>query len=148
MDLETLFLWRVTCRTNYLYVADTFKRTLRCMLTAFVQCIDQFLDALTECRGVIGGEFALSYILRDPDFVPARLEIFVGDAEFQSFLDLLDLSTELSHNTMLIDIITTTHAFTSDRAIGRVAPILTTTGLFIWVYEADCISACSAVGRS
>ncbi|KAI0705718.1 hypothetical protein C8Q76DRAFT_630331 [Earliella scabrosa] len=118
------------------------------MLNVFVQCIDQFLDALTECRGVIGGEFALLYILRDPGFVPARLEVFVGDAEFYSFLDLLDLSTELSRHTMILDVLPTTNTFASDRAVSHVAPILTTTSLFIWVYEADCISASSPIGRT
>ncbi|KAI0708387.1 hypothetical protein C8Q76DRAFT_627608 [Earliella scabrosa] len=118
------------------------------MLRRFVQCIEQFLEVLAECRAVIGGEFALSYILRDADFCPARMEVFVGDTEFYTLLDLLDLSTELSRDAMLLDVVPTTDSFAADRSIGRVATILTTTGLFIWVYEADCVSACSPISRT
>ncbi|KAI0706593.1 hypothetical protein C8Q76DRAFT_800998 [Earliella scabrosa] len=91
MTTRTLLAWRTTCKWNYRRGCDAFRRTLRTMLRRFFPCDQHFLRLLSDCQAVIGGEFALAYLLRDDQVKPARLEVFASQTWYNIFVENLDL---------------------------------------------------------
>ena len=84
MDILTLTRWRLTCKTNYDQTVVTLRRSLLTMLNAFVPKPVAILNIITQHRSVIGGEFALAFILRDPSIVSSHLDIYSTDYEFSA----------------------------------------------------------------
>ena len=95
MDIFTLTMWRLTCKTNYAQAVGSLRRSLLTMLATVIPRPSVILDLVTEHRSVIGGEFALAFILRDPTFIPPYLDVYCSDHHFRPFCSALLESTML-----------------------------------------------------
>ena len=84
MDIMTLTQWRRTCKTNYYQAVGSLKRSLTKMLDHFVPSPDLFLRRINDTRSIVGGEFALAFILRDMAMLPKQLDVYASDHEYNA----------------------------------------------------------------
>ncbi|KAI0683477.1 hypothetical protein C8Q76DRAFT_570349, partial [Earliella scabrosa] len=103
---------------------------------------------LSDCQAVIGGEFALAYILRDHCVKPTRLEVFVSQTWYNIFVENLDLYPCVCTCLTPLHAADSTPEFRQQRDVRRVSPFITTSGLSLWVYESDSISPTSPISRT
>ena len=96
MDMRTILAWRHTCHDNYSHTCVAFRRRLKDLLKLFFPCTAPFLRALSDCQGVLGGEFALAYILRDWNFLPSTIDVFLPEPWFHIFLETILLHPLMS----------------------------------------------------
>ncbi|KAI0745901.1 hypothetical protein C8Q76DRAFT_605437 [Earliella scabrosa] len=148
MDLVSLLHWRATCRVAYDGVVKDLGESLRKILLPIIPCASEFLRTLTKCGGVLGGEAALSFFLRDPCFEVSQIEIFVTDHGFPILIDFFSSSPFLAQRATLESITTPSAAFISQREIARYATIYTADGGIIIINESVTMSPCSPIARS
>lgn len=84
MDMLSIIKWRLTCKTNYYQAMKSLRRALTKMLDHFMPNPLAFLSILDTHRGVIGGEFALAFVLRDLAMLPDRLDMYASHNEFKA----------------------------------------------------------------
>ena len=89
MDMLSLIRWHLTCKTNYHQASAALRRTFIHLLNPFVPCPRTFINVVSKHRGIFGGEFALAFILRDPTYMPKRLEIFSSDFDHDALCDAI-----------------------------------------------------------
>lgn len=148
MDMRSLFAWRHSSKSNYRHSCSCLKRTLQCMLKCFFPCVESFLQALGDCQGVLGGEFALAYMLRSTGLIPKVLEVFVPTEWFHAFIENLLINPVISPFFLPFAPEETDGAFAEQRCITMTAPFVTTQGLGVWVHESDSISPAMPIART
>ena len=141
-------LWRSTCRANCQEASRGLRRTLHDMIQPFVPRPKEFLRILTECHALIGGVFALGFLLRRPGFSVKALDLFTSDMWFQVLLEYLVYSPFVSHHTVFEGIIQSPTAYRRQRCIRRRAHFVTASGLHIYIHESSTLSACSPIART
>ena len=65
------------------------RRTLLALLRPFVPFPSTLIDVVKTYHAIFGGEFALSFLLRDESYKPADLEIFTTDFEFEAICNAI-----------------------------------------------------------
>ncbi|KAI0706592.1 hypothetical protein C8Q76DRAFT_800997 [Earliella scabrosa] len=118
LDLRSALAWRDTCRNTAVIAIRGLQSTLRRLLRVVVPEPQLILDALYAYRGVIGGELALAFVLRDADFPLHHVQIFVPAVWFPFMVDALHDSLE-PHISSVVSIAGLGRAFrkTSDCVI-------------------------------
>ena len=148
MDLPTLVAWRAACRTTYLQSVRILKAELHGAVGVFVPCTHGLLRVLTECGAIIGGEFALSLLLRGDSFSPGRMDIFVNNSTFNLLMDRMRHSSAIAAHVDWTGSFSMTPAYAHTRDISRRETFKTSRGRIIHVYEAFGVSPCSVLARS
>ncbi|KAI0750152.1 hypothetical protein C8Q80DRAFT_1269906 [Daedaleopsis nitida] len=148
MDLRTLGIWRATCRAGNDHVARALRRTTTRMLFPFFPCTHEFLRHLTDHHAVIGGEVALSFVLRDSSFEPRVLEVYTGYGWFQPFIDNIALSSALATHLMWEREEDVGWPFVRHRGARKLAIFGTTSGRRVIVFESTTMSPCTPISRS
>ena len=148
MDLLTLIRWRLTCKTNYDQSVASLRRSLFTMLRPFVPEPSSILSHITRHRSVLGGEFALAFILRDPSLLPAHLDIYSTDYGFSA------LCSELLEDSTLFCVIVD-HEFNNVGAldalrtlVSRTLTIRTSLGTFIRVHRSYTSAATAPLSHT
>lgn len=141
----SLLTWRRTCRGHYAAVSRELRRNRLDLLTRFLLDPDAFLNQLTLCGGMIVGEAALSYMLRDPDICFVTLEIAIGNTYFLCFTTLIRDLLEDDGSLQAAMLKTVPTDLAEQRNVSRVAEYRLRSGLVIIVYESATASACSVV---
>lgn len=147
-DIQTLVAVRSTCRANYLHVAAAYQRTLRRILSVFVPRSSELLRIVTDCCGVIGGEAALAFCLRDPSFLPGALHIYTADGWFEPLIELLSNSSFYATHLESLGAITVPQPLARLRGIRHQAILRTATGKFIYLFESTTVSSCTPISRA
>ena len=96
MDMCTLLSWRATNRRNYVDACRELRTSLEYLLADFVPSPAALLTLLTRTRGLLAGELAIRYILRDSSVPPQSLDIYIGSIWFDTFIESFGDSRELS----------------------------------------------------
>ena len=148
MDLETLMQWKLACRASLSEVNRGLRRTLHDMILRFLPRPKEFLRILTECHALIGGVFALAFMLRDPTVAVKNLDLYTSEMWFQVLLEYLVYSPFISHHTIFNGISHCTVGYRRKRTIRRRAFFVTSTGLHIQIHESCTVSACSPIAGS
>ncbi|KAI0713807.1 hypothetical protein C8Q76DRAFT_620088 [Earliella scabrosa] len=149
MDIVTLIRWRATCHFVYGVSVQHLSSTLVVAIESFFPAGQDFLQLLTECHGVIGGLFALGFILRDSTFSEHALDIFVTHGYFQPILDYLAYSCNLLERPLALEVIAlTSSSFQTRRAITRYAIFRTSDRRTVSIYESSTMSPCAPICRS
>lgn len=148
MDLLSLTRWRLTCKTNYEQAVSSLRRSLLTMLDPFMSQPLVILDILTQHHSVLGGEFALAFILRDRSLLPTHLDIFCSDYEFNplcsSILDASAIRKEIkSHEYTDLTILDALRTL-----ISCVLTIHTTRGTTIRVHRSYTTSPTAPISRA
>ncbi|KAI0745185.1 hypothetical protein C8Q76DRAFT_606243 [Earliella scabrosa] len=118
------------------------------MIMPFVPRPKEFLRILTECHALIGGVFALGFLLRRPGFTVKVLDLFTSDMWFQVLLEYLVYSPFISHHTIFEGIVHSPTAYRRQRCIRRCAHFVTGSGLHILIHESNTLSPCSPIART
>ena len=147
MDMPSLLKWRLACKANYIQVSSALWRSLLKLLRPFVPIPREFLDILTKYRALIGGEFALSFLLRDPTYLPPKLDVYVSDFEFDS---LCDAVLDDPHIRQSIDSYVYTNNTIFDslrRLISCTLTIRSSSGNIIYIHRSYTTSAVAPITR-
>ncbi|KAI0711636.1 hypothetical protein C8Q76DRAFT_797907 [Earliella scabrosa] len=118
------------------------------MLRQYIPCVREFLRILTECRALIGGVFALGFLLRDPEIDPGFMDIYVNDLWFQVLVEYLVYSPILSPTLTFKGVTISGASLRERRDIRRTASFSNPHGLSINVHESSTVSACSPISRA
>ena len=147
MDILTLTRWRLTCKSNYRQATSSLRRSLTTRLDAFVPYSHKLVDIVTEHRAVFGGEFALSFILRDDTYQPNDLEIFASDSSFENLcaavLDDQPIRDRIERRSF------TTHTLFNAlrRLVARTLLIKMTSGRTIHIHQSYTASPSAPITR-
>ncbi|KAI0711630.1 hypothetical protein C8Q76DRAFT_797903 [Earliella scabrosa] len=148
LDVGSLLNWRNASRVTYRVVAEELRSTLKDLLHPFIPCSAEFLQVLTDCQALIGGEVALAFFLRDPTFPISHVEIFTSDTGFHTLIDFFSLSPSICHAVSLEDITSPSPIYITQREVARYATFRTADRGAIFVYESITMSACSPISRT
>ncbi|KAI0681619.1 hypothetical protein C8Q76DRAFT_637574 [Earliella scabrosa] len=141
-------LWRQVCRASRAQTTAALRRTLDNLLMRFLPTSRELLRLVTECHAFLGGEFALSFLLRDPRLQPNSLEVFTSDGWFHTFTDYLKYSPFVSPHLKFRGIGLFIRPHSQIREVRRYASFLARSGREIRVYESDSLSALTPITRS
>ncbi len=86
MDMPSAVAWRQTCRENYAHVTSSLKRNRLKLVGMFLSPTSAFDTLLGECNGVLGGDAALSYVLRTEAINPSVLDVYLPANTYESFI--------------------------------------------------------------
>lgn len=148
MDLLSLTAWRLTCKTNYRQAVSSFRRSLTARLEKFVPYPHTLVDIVNNHHAVFGGEFALSFILREDSYCPNTLEIFAADFMFEKICDaVLDnrLFQELIERRSYT---TNTLFYALRRHIAQSLLIRMTNGSTIYIHQSYTASPTAPITRA
>lgn len=113
----------------------------------FVSDPQPVLALLTQFKGIIAGEFALSFLLREPDFLPARLDIYVGESMFSRMFEHIIHDPSISLNLAFEEFVISTVAFAHTRDVRRSAVFYTNNGTRVYIHESVTVSPLSPTTR-
>ena len=88
--------WRAACTTTYLDIAAALRSTLLDMLSRFIPRPTEFLRVLTECHALIGGLFALAFVLRNRGLTGRTIDVFTTRDWLPKLLEYLLYSPFIS----------------------------------------------------
>ncbi len=114
----------------------------------FVSDPQPVLALLTQFKGIIAGEFALSFLLREPDFLPARLDIYVGESMFSRMFEHVIHDPSISLNLAFEEFVISTVAFAHTRDVRRSAVFYTNNGTRVYIHESVTVSPLSPTTRT
>ncbi|TFK85192.1 hypothetical protein K466DRAFT_601393 [Polyporus arcularius HHB13444] len=99
VDLPTLLVLRSCSHNALTVVGEVLRASVSLLCRQFLDDTAAFLQELSHCRGVIGGQVAVRFMLRDLPFVPESLEVYVPpDVHLEMQRHLLDTH----HMTLLV----------------------------------------------
>ena len=148
MDMPSLLLWRAVCRASCGRVTRVLQSTMHHMVRRYLPCPRDFLRILRDCRAVLGGIFALAFMLRDDSIISAALDVFIDENCFPILLEYLTYSPFVSPHVVFDRITAPTPSFRHQRDIRRCARFITATGRKIHIHESRTVSCYSPIGRS
>ena len=148
MDMKSLLAWRRVSRAARTHVASAFQTRLRRLLALFLPATRQLLRTITECRALIGGEVALAFLLRDPDYAPLSMDIFTTDQWFHALVDYLTFSPFISPHLTFHGVTICIRPHRHHREVRRCATFIAQSARIIRIYESTSISAVSPISRS
>lgn len=148
MDMLDLTRWRLTCRANYHQAVGSLQRSVINMLRPFVLNPLALLDIITKHQAVLGGEFALAFVLRDASMLPMHLDIYASDFEFDHLCTAImsddtlrsAFKTHESTNNSVLDALRT--------LISSTLVITTTRGTTIHIHRSYTISPSAPISRA
>ncbi|KAI1782576.1 hypothetical protein LXA43DRAFT_905390, partial [Ganoderma leucocontextum] len=148
MDLPSLIHWKATCRTAYAQAVSSQRRSLSRLIAPFVPNPHILIDLLPQFRAFLGGEVALAFLLRDPNFHPTAIDIFCNIFQFDTLCSALlhhsTLRTLIEHH----EIVNHPSSFFSPREVVQYLHIRFVNGRSIYVHRSTSISASSPVIRA
>lgn len=145
LDMPTLLTWRATCKKHYRSVSKELHHMRHRLLTPFTPDPSHLLTLLTRFGGLIVGEAALAYTLRDPTSPHDTLELAVGNVSFRQFTASLQSLLQSSSLFENLSITTPPPPVVALRHIATVAEVRLISGHCILIYESDTVTACSVV---
>ena len=148
MDLRTLLIWRATSRGNYADACHELRMSLQRLLLGFVPSPSALLNLLTRTRGLLSGEFAICYILRDASINPRSLDIYVGSIWFDNFIEEFAASPELCGYQVGYGTTTHAHRHIQTRHVTETLEIWLSNDNLIAIHAAASPSACHAIACS
>lgn len=86
MDIPSAIAWRLTCRENYVHTTSSLKRSKLKLIGMFLCPSSAFVALLGQCNGVIGGDAALSYVLRTEAIELSVLDVYLPDNTYNAFV--------------------------------------------------------------
>ncbi|KAI1782639.1 hypothetical protein LXA43DRAFT_905154 [Ganoderma leucocontextum] len=144
----TLTNWRLTCKTNYHQCSAALRRSLLTLLQPFVPFPSVIVDIIRENHCLLGGEFALSFLLRDPTYKPADLEIYTSDFEFEAVCDAILGDLNIRTQIRAYERSTTTTFATLLRLIAQTLSIRLLNGRSIYIHRSYTTSAAAPLSRT
>lgn len=87
MDMPSAMAWRKTCHENYAHVASSLARSRLKIVGAFLSAASALIAMLGDHNSVLGGDAALSFILRTVDIQVDALDVYVPSSEYELFVD-------------------------------------------------------------
>ena len=148
MDLYTLTTWRSTCKANYYQGSASMRRTLLALLRPFVPFPSTLIDVVKTYHAIFGGEFALSFLLRDELYKPADLEIFTTDFEFEAICNAIWADPHVQRNMRGVRSRTNTVLFTLRRLVSQTFQVQLLNGKSIYIHRSYTSSAASPLTQS
>ena len=145
MDMISLLTWRRTCWANYTAVSRELHSNRLDLLARFLPDPPAFLTQLTLCGGMIVGEAALSYVLRDASICSVTLEVAIANTFFLCFITLVRDLLEDGGSLDKVVFKTLPAATTEQRNVTRLVEYRLRSGLVIIIYESATASACSVI---
>lgn len=147
VDMPTLTRWRAACRSTYCESRDSLHRDRSRLLMQFVTHPQRILALLTQFKGIIGGEFALSFLLREGEFQPTRLDIYFGESMFSPAFECIIHDPSISLNLAFEEFNVSTVAFAHTRDVRRSAIFYTFNGARVYIHESVTASPLSPTTR-
>lgn len=148
-DLRTLLAVRQTSRAFHKSTSEELRGFLHYeLLPRFTDHVDAFMDVISRCRAVLGGEIALAYVLRDPEFHPQKLEVYTGDGSFEELVNLFTYGHMISTSVRLLGVAEVPADHGEDRGVHRYAMFSTSKGADIYVYESSTGSPLGPIART
>ena len=144
-DMLSLLTWRRTCRSNYTAVSHELHSNRLNLLARFLPDPGAFLTQLTLCGGLIVGEAALSYVLRDPSICCVTLEVAIANTFFLCFTTLLRDLLEDGGSLQTVMHKTVPAALAEQRNVSHLVEYRLSSGLVVVIYESATASACSVI---
>lgn len=120
MDLLTLTRWRLTCKANYDQSTASLRRSLTSMLAVFMPKPVAILSHITQYRAVLGGEFALAFLLRDGSLLPTYVDIYSSEFDFGPLCSAILADPSISA-------VTTNHEYTDVGVVDALRTLITRT---------------------
>ena len=148
MDMRTLLSWRATSRRNYMDACRDLRRSLEQLLADFVPSPAALLALLSRTRGILAGELAIHYILRENSVPPQSLDIYVGSVWFDTFVESFGDSPELSGFQDDWSLTTYIGDYVTSRHVTDTLSISLSNGNLITIHAAVSPSACHALACS
>lgn len=148
MDLLSLTHWRQTCKINYAEMTALFRRSLIKLLNPFVPTPQRLLKIMSEHSGVFGGELALSFLLRDPSYLPHDLEIFVSHFDFDGICDAVMDDLEISEKIVGCMHINNTVLVSLRRLVSSTLRLHMVGGRTIFIHRSYTLSPCAPLSRA
>ncbi|KAI0745892.1 hypothetical protein C8Q76DRAFT_605373 [Earliella scabrosa] len=118
------------------------------MLQQYIPTAREFLRVLTECRALIGGIFALSFLLRDPTLDSHVIDVYTTDASFQVLVEYLIYCPSICPHLAFKGVAECATPVRIRRDIRRRAVFTGTEGRQIRIYESSTVSALSPISRT
>ncbi|KAI1783978.1 hypothetical protein LXA43DRAFT_902545 [Ganoderma leucocontextum] len=148
MDLFTLTKWRLTCKTNYHQCSAALRRSLLTLLRPFVPFPSALVDIIGKHHCLLGGEFALSFLLRDPVYKPADLEIYTGDFEFDAVCETILGDLNIRSQVRACERSTSTTFVALLRLIAQTLIIRLFNGKSIYIHQSYTTSPAAPLSRT
>ena len=148
MDVSTLTTWRRTCKANYHQGSASLRRTLVALLRPFVPFPSTLIAIMTTHHAVFGGELALAFLLRDDSFMPADLEIFTTDFDFDAVCNAIVVDPHVRSNIHTVRSRANAVLFTLRRLVSHTFQIQLISGKSIYVHRSYTSSAVSPLTRT
>ncbi|KAI0746101.1 hypothetical protein C8Q76DRAFT_605297 [Earliella scabrosa] len=118
------------------------------MLRRFLPSDRELLRIITDCKAIIGGLFALCFLLRDRGFDPSTLDIYASDASFPTLVEYFMYSPLLAPHLRFNGTTMSNHQHRVRFLVRREATFNTNSGKRIRLRESATVSACSPIGRA
>ncbi|KAI0722564.1 hypothetical protein C8Q76DRAFT_614764 [Earliella scabrosa] len=118
------------------------------MLEQFLPSTRELLRIMTECRALIGGVFALAFLLRDAVGPLYTLDIYADDVWFQILVEYLMYSPFIAPYVHFKGTTISCPQHRTRSLIRRESTFSTATYKRIRVRESTTVSACSPISRS
>ncbi|KAI0682586.1 hypothetical protein C8Q76DRAFT_637015 [Earliella scabrosa] len=118
------------------------------MLEKFLPSTRELLRIITECHALIGGMFALAFLLRDQLYNLYNLDIYADDVQFQILVEYLMYSPFIAPHLHFKGTSTSGPTRRARSLIRRESIFATATGRRIRVRESTTVSACSPISRA
>ncbi|KAI1786380.1 hypothetical protein LXA43DRAFT_898126 [Ganoderma leucocontextum] len=148
MDLFTLTKWRLTCKTNYHQCSAALRRSLLTLLHPFVPFPSALVDIIRKHHCLLGGEFALSFLLRDPAYKPADLEIYTANFEFDAVCDAILGDLNIRSEVRGCERSTSTTFVALLRLIAQTLIIRLVNGKSIYIHQSYTTSPAAPLSRT
>ncbi|PIL26244.1 hypothetical protein GSI_12000 [Ganoderma sinense ZZ0214-1] len=148
MDMLSLTRWRLTCKSNYWQVSAALRRSLLSLIRPFVPLPHALLEIMLKYHAVFGGELALSFVLRDPAYTPADLEIYTSDYEFGSFCAAVVRDPHIRGRAREYELVTHNALYSLRRLVGETLHIRLSNGRSIYIRRSYNSSAAAPLSRT
>ena len=148
MDVYTLTMWRLTCKANYHQGSASLRRTLVALLRHFVPFPSTLIAIMRMHHAIFGGELALAFFLRDDSYIPADLEIFTTEFEFDAVCNAIVADPHVHSNVHTVRSRSNGALFTIRRLVSQTFQVQLVTGKSIYVHRSYTCSAASPLTRS
>ncbi|KAI0715420.1 hypothetical protein C8Q76DRAFT_693192 [Earliella scabrosa] len=148
MDIPSMTIWRAVCHKAHEDVTAALKKDLLFLLRNFLPEPQPFLELFTDYKAIIGGEFALAFLLRGENFVARRLEVFTSEVHFQGLVHRIRSCPLYAAQVRFESMDLVPVPYVHSRAFQRYAKFVTIGGDYLEIFETSSTSPCTPISRT
>lgn len=148
MDIPTAVVWRQTCQENYAHVTSSFRRTRNAIVRKFLTSTSAFLAALGEHNCVLGGNSALSFVLRTDDIPVDVLDVYVPSTKYAVFIDRIITDEQFTREITSSSETTFDEDFAHARQVVASTEIVLSNGRTVVIWKSMTCSPCLPIAKA